>query len=152
MENNDSQLSAHCFKPSFADIFRKTGEYMPQAGGEGARGWDGWMASLTQWTWAWVNSRRWWRTGKPGILQSVGLQSRIHYHHHTTTTTHASRTEGSWSFICLLIERVTLEDWRTRKTQWIIYTYEISIQVFPVSHLLSLPILDLIFNEKEQFV
>ena len=29
------------------------------------RGWDGWMASLTQWTWVWENSRRWWRTGKP---------------------------------------------------------------------------------------
>ena len=27
------------------------------------RGWDGWMASLTQWTWVWANSRRWWRTG-----------------------------------------------------------------------------------------
>ena len=37
-------------------------------------------------------------------------KSRIHHHHHTTTTTHASRTEGSWSFICLLMERVTLED------------------------------------------
>ena len=48
MENNDSQLSAKCCKPSFADIFRKTGEHMPQAGGEGARGLDGWMASLTQ--------------------------------------------------------------------------------------------------------
>ena len=37
----------------------------------GNRGWDG---PLTQWTWVWANSRRWWRTGKPGILQSVGLQ------------------------------------------------------------------------------
>ena len=37
-------------------------------GGEGAT--DGWMASLTQWTWVWANSRRWWRTGKPGVLQS----------------------------------------------------------------------------------
>ena len=36
------------------------------------RGWDGWMASLTQWTWVWVNSGRWWRTGKPGVLQSMG--------------------------------------------------------------------------------
>ena len=35
-------------------------------GGEGVdRGWDGWMASLTQWTWIWENSGRWWRTGKP---------------------------------------------------------------------------------------
>ena len=34
------------------------------------RGWDGWMASPTQWTWVWVNSRRWWWTGRPGVLQS----------------------------------------------------------------------------------
>ena len=32
------------------------------------RGWDGWMASLTQWTWVWTNSGKWWRTGKPGML------------------------------------------------------------------------------------
>ena len=41
-------------------------------GGEGDnRGWDGWMASPTQWTWVWVNSRSWWWTGRPGVLQSV---------------------------------------------------------------------------------
>ena len=45
--------------------------------GEGDdRGWDGWMASPTQWTWAWVNSGSWWWTGRPGVLQSMGLQSR----------------------------------------------------------------------------
>ena len=33
-----------------------------------------WMASPTQWTWAWANSGRWWRTGKPGMLQFMGLQ------------------------------------------------------------------------------
>ena len=38
------------------------------------RGWDGWMASLTQWTWVWVNSGSWWWTGKPGVMQSMGLQ------------------------------------------------------------------------------
>ena len=44
--------------------------------GEGDnRGWDGWMASLTQWTWVWVNSGSWWWTGRPGVLQSMGLQS-----------------------------------------------------------------------------
>ena len=43
--------------------------------GEGDnRGWDGWMASLTQWTWVWVNSRSSWWTGRPGVLQSMGLQ------------------------------------------------------------------------------
>ena len=40
------------------------------------REWDGWMASLTQWTWVWVSSRSWWWTGKPGALQSTGSQSR----------------------------------------------------------------------------
>ena len=45
------------------------------AGGEGDdRGWDGWMASPTRWTWVWVNSgRRWW-TGRPGVLQFTGSQ------------------------------------------------------------------------------
>ena len=39
------------------------------AGGEGDdKGWDGWMASPTQWTWVWVNSGSWWWTGKPGML------------------------------------------------------------------------------------
>ena len=41
------------------------------------RGWDGWMASPTQWTWVWVNSGSWWWTGRPGGLQSMGLESRI---------------------------------------------------------------------------
>ena len=38
------------------------------------RGWDGWMASLTQWTWVWVDSGSWWWTGRPGVLQSMGSQ------------------------------------------------------------------------------
>ena len=45
------------------------------AGGEGDdRGWDGWMTSLTWWTWVWVNSRSWWWTGRPGMLWFMGLQ------------------------------------------------------------------------------
>ena len=43
--------------------------------GEGdSRGWDGWMASLTPWAWVWVNSRSLWWTGRPGVLQFMGLQ------------------------------------------------------------------------------
>ena len=38
------------------------------------RGWDGWMASLTQWTSVWVNSGSWWWTGRPGVLQSMASQ------------------------------------------------------------------------------
>ena len=50
-----------------------------KAGGEGDdRGWDSWMASLTRWTWAWVGSRCWWWTGKPGIPQSMGSQRAGH--------------------------------------------------------------------------
>ena len=46
------------------------------AGGEGDdREWDGWMASLTWWTWVWVNSGSWWWTGRPG-LRFMGSQSR----------------------------------------------------------------------------
>jgi len=42
------------------------------------RGWDVWMASPTQWTWVWASSRRWWRTEKPGVLQSmVCSQTRL---------------------------------------------------------------------------
>ena len=44
-----------------------------RAGGEGdSRGWDGWMASLTQWSWVWVNSSSWWWTGRPGVLWFTG--------------------------------------------------------------------------------
>ena len=45
------------------------------AGGEGNNpGWDGWMASLTRWTWVWVNSGRWWWIGRPGVLRFMGSQ------------------------------------------------------------------------------
>ena len=46
-----------------------------KAGGEGdGRGWDGWLASLTRWTWVWTNCGRQWRTEEPGVLQSMGWQ------------------------------------------------------------------------------
>ena len=45
-----------------------------KAGGEGdKRGWDAWTASPTQWTWVWASSGSWWWTGKPGMLQSMGV-------------------------------------------------------------------------------
>ena len=46
-----------------------------RARGEGDdRGWDGWLASLTQWTWVWVGSESWWWTRRPGALQFMGSQ------------------------------------------------------------------------------
>ena len=48
-----------------------------EAGGEGDhRGWDGWMASPTKWTGVWASSGSWWWTGRPGMLQSMGSESR----------------------------------------------------------------------------
>ena len=43
-------------------------ERLRAGGKEGIRGWDGWMASLMQWTWTWANFRRWWGTGRPSVL------------------------------------------------------------------------------------
>ena len=45
-----------------------------EAGEGDNRGWDGWMASLTRWTWVWVNSGSWWWTRRPGVLQFMGSQ------------------------------------------------------------------------------
>ena len=60
-----------------------------KAGGEGDdRGWDGWMASLTQWICVWVDSGSWWWTGRPGVLQSMGSQ-RVGHHW---------ATELNWSY------------------------------------------------------
>ena len=51
-----------------------------KAGREGDnRGWAVWIASLTQWTWVWVNSGSWWWTGRPGVLKSEGLQRFRHW-------------------------------------------------------------------------
>ena len=58
------------------DSFEKT-LMLGEIGGRGEgddRRWDGWMASLTWWTWVWVNSRSWWWTGRPGMLWFMGSQ------------------------------------------------------------------------------
>ena len=48
-----------------------------KGGGKGDNlGWDGWMASLTQWTWVWASSRSWWWLGKLSMLQSMGSESQ----------------------------------------------------------------------------
>ena len=65
-----------------------------KAGGEGDnRGWDGWMASLTQWTWVWASSWRWWRTGKPSVLLSMGSQ-RVGHDSNWTTLPKNARPEN----------------------------------------------------------
>ena len=62
------------------------------ARGEGDdRGWDGWMASPTRWTWVWVNSGSWWWTERPGVLQFIGSQRVGH-----NWATELNWTEGIW--------------------------------------------------------
>ena len=58
------------------DLLEKTLMLGKMAGGgeRDDRGWDGWLATLTQWTWVWASSKSWWWTGMPGVLQSMGLQ------------------------------------------------------------------------------
>ena len=65
-----------------------------KAGGEGDdRGWDGWMASLTRWTWVWASFGNWWWTGSPGVLQSMGSQ-RVE--HNWETELNWTDGWGSW--------------------------------------------------------
>ena len=60
---------------------------------ESNRGLNGWMASLMQWTWTWANSGRWWGTGRPGMLQSMGLQ-RVRWLGDWTRSEGTVHTEG----------------------------------------------------------
>ena len=67
-----SQALSHWEKPRSWERWKVIGE------GDDRR-WDDWMASQTQWTWVWARSGRWWRTGKPVMLQSMGSQRIRHY-------------------------------------------------------------------------
>ena len=62
----------------FQKIFPWCWERLKAVGEGDDRGWDCWMASQTQWTWVWVRSRSWWWSGRPGMLQSMGLQRVRH--------------------------------------------------------------------------
>ena len=66
----------------------------------GERGWDGWMASPTQWTWVWVGSGSWWWTGKPGVLQSMGSQSQTRLSNWTELNSLAIATSSVVALKC----------------------------------------------------
>ena len=66
----------------------------------GDRGWDGWMASPTQWTWVCVDSRSWWWTERPGVLQFMG--SQIVGHDWATELNLTERCLASSFNICMM--------------------------------------------------
>ena len=69
------------------------------------RGWDGWMASPTQWTWIWVDSGSWWWTGRPGMLQSMGSQGVGHdwvTELHWTDNTHTHKYTHTYTSFYLI--------------------------------------------------
>ena len=66
-------------------------------------GWDGWMVSLIQWTWTWAKSRRWWRTGKPDVLQSM----RSHRVGHDLVT--EQQHVGCMKYVTKQVGLVTME-------------------------------------------
>ena len=90
-------------------------ERLKAGGGGDDRGWDGWMASPTQWTWIWVNSRSW-----PGVLQSMGWQ-RVG-HEWATELNWASALEPtghkSWSLRAESQCSATREATSMRSLQW----------------------------------
>ena len=108
-----------------------------KAGGEGDdQRWDGWMASLTQWTWVWVSSRSWWWTGRPGVLQSMGSQR----------VGHDWATELNWTDMSLLLMVHGPElrtwpsfrrDWEIEKIFWIFGEQKLSLPLLaPLCHLI----------------
>ena len=85
------------------------------------RGWDGWMASPTQWTWVWVNSGSWWWTGKPGVLQSMGLQSWTRLSDWTELKWKGSEPEMSEARVFLRNQLCTL--WRQIISESLVTTH-----------------------------
>ena len=79
-------MGSHRVKHDWSDLAAAAGpwkrlwcwERLKVGGEEDGRGWDGWTASLTQWTWVWTNPGRGWWTGKSGMLHSIGSQRVRH--------------------------------------------------------------------------
>ena len=99
-----------------------------KAGGEGdGRGWDGWMASATQWTWVWVSSRSWWWIGEPGMLQSMESQNVRH-----NWVTEQTNLLVKWESAFLFTEpkKELHEHTNTHGSKWIEFTKEKEITKF----------------------
>ena len=124
------------------------------AGGEGDdRGWDGWMASPTQWTWIWVNSGSWWWTGKPGVLRFMG-----HKESDTTEWLNWAERMTIWStwqshfWKCIFIDRSIdrLFDRIDISIEYLIDIYLLSINLIYYIYLISDEILNKLKTEKNK--
>ena len=111
-----------------ADSFEKTlmlGRLRAGGGGED-RGWDGWMASPTQWTWVRASSNRsWWRTGKLGVLQSMGLQRVGH-----NWVTELNKVQGQWGGDRVALRMVQGLSWLTEVAQIFLLPWSLSAPVW----------------------
>ena len=92
------------------------------AGGEGVdRGWDGWMASPSWWTWVWASSGNWSWTGRPGVLQSMGSQR----------VGHDWATELNWTEVSILLPTYL---WHLSMSI-VLSTYLPIVSIFPSTYL-----------------
>ena len=116
-----------------ADWFEKTLMLGKVEGGRrgGDRERDGWMASLTQWTWVWVSSRSWWWTGRPGMLQSMGSQ-RVG--HDWVTELNWTLSELGKGLNCVYVQpdnmKVSIASWLLLIQQWwkILFIFSITLR------------------------
>ena len=77
-------------------------------------GWNGWMASPTQWTWVWANSGRQWRTEEPGMLQSTGSQ-RVR--HDLATEQQCENLTSLW-MVCLVLHCISFREREKGEVSW----------------------------------
>ena len=80
---------------------------------KGMTEWDGWMASLTRMTWVSVNSGSWWWTGRPGVLQFMGLQR----------VAHDWATELNLTSFLLLLRKINLKSCSWKQHTFIFYSF-----------------------------
>ena len=112
----------------------------------GNRGWDGWMASLTQWTLVWANSGRWWSTGKPGVLQSMGSQ-RVWHDLVTEQQLSISRAHNHYMILSSLL--IEASQPRTIPFTWILEPSILWAAPELITYLVYLRLLEFIFRDKE---
>ena len=100
MPSMGSHRVGHDWRDLAAAAYRLREIRKMKAGGNGYdRWWDGWMASLTCWTWVWASSGSYWWTGKPGMLQSMESQSQTQLSDWTDTDIYIRTHTHTYTYI-----------------------------------------------------